>query len=87
MTDTELLELVGATIYGPHWSEPLAEALGVSGRSMRYWRAGSPVPAGVWDSIFALAALRIGEIDDAMTAIAENRGQDNGEERVWATHP
>lgn len=40
---------LGQALYGPHWVKPLALALGVSERTMRYWAAGErEPPPGIW---------------------------------------
>jgi len=40
---------VGEALYGPHWVRPLASALGVSERTMRYWQDGTREPPdGIW---------------------------------------
>lgn len=57
-----LLAHVGETIYGPQWQEPLAQALGVSSRSMRYWLAGRTIPPGIWPDLRAIAQSRGAEI-------------------------
>ncbi len=63
MTERDLFERVGATLWGPLWVAPMAEALGVSERSVRYWRAGvRPIPDGVWDDLYGVAERRIAEI-------------------------
>lgn len=46
---------VGEALYGPHWVRPLASALGVSERTMRYWHDGTrEPPPGVWKEIAGL---------------------------------
>jgi len=40
MTPSDLARR-GAALYGPHWKEPLASALGVSRRSLDRWLDGS----------------------------------------------
>lgn len=40
MTPTEL-EIAGRSLYGELWQTPLADALGVTARTMRRWHAGS----------------------------------------------
>jgi hypothetical protein len=50
----DLLRRMGAALYGERWQLELAEALGVSDRSMRYWVAGSPIPQGIWAKLGVL---------------------------------
>jgi len=57
--DKETLCEVGEALYGPLWQNPLAEALGVGDRTVRYWASGDrAVPAGVWQDIGALCRAR-----------------------------
>lgn len=51
---------IGSLLYGPHWQTPLADALGVTSRTVRRWAAGEhDPPAGVWDDIGDLVSARI----------------------------
>ncbi len=44
-----LFARIGEALFGTLWQEAMARALGVSGRSVRYWVAGDhPIPRGVW---------------------------------------
>lgn len=54
---------VGEALYGPHWVRPLASALGVSERTMRYWQEGvrSP-PKGVWEDLAVLCVSHAGAL-------------------------
>lgn len=46
---TPFICTLGQALYGPHWVKPLASALGVSERTMRYWAAGErEPPPGIW---------------------------------------
>lgn len=50
---------IGEALYGPHWVRPLADALGVSERTMRYWQAGERhPPPGVWTELAKLCRER-----------------------------
>lgn len=64
-----LLASVGELLFGPCWQSALAQALGVSDRTMRYWIAGRTVPAGVRGDLVALMRNRIGALAEAMRAI------------------
>ena len=44
MPKPPLICRVGEALYGPHWVRPLASALDVSERTMRYWQDGSREP-------------------------------------------
>lgn len=49
------LREAGEALYGIHYVRPLAEALGVSERTMRYWHDGTrEPPLGVWKEIASL---------------------------------
>jgi hypothetical protein len=44
----ELLSDAGIALYGANWQSPLARDLGVDGRMMRFWVAGTrPVPDAI----------------------------------------
>lgn len=45
MTRDQLITC-GAALYGRHWQTDLAEALGVTARTIRRWVAGDPIPPG-----------------------------------------
>jgi hypothetical protein len=38
---TDMLRAVGEAIYGDNWQSPLARDLGVDGRTIRFWVAGT----------------------------------------------
>lgn len=49
------LREAGEALYGVHYVRPLADALGVSERTMRYWHDGTrEPPPGVWREIASL---------------------------------
>lgn len=49
MADTPLIVEAGRALFGPHWVRPLADALQVSERTVRYWQDGTrEPPAGIW---------------------------------------
>lgn len=70
---THLLEQVGRALYGEAWQAPLARALGSStDRALRRWLAGDqPVPAGVWNDLFALVGDRHAQLADISDLIEE----------------
>ncbi len=54
---------VGEALYGPHWVRPLASALQVSERTMRYWQDGTrEPPAGVLRELASLITKRRAEL-------------------------
>lgn len=54
---------VGEALYGPHWVRPLAAALGVSERTMRYWQDGTrEPPPGIYRELSAMATTRRAEL-------------------------
>jgi hypothetical protein len=61
------LHTVGEALFGNQWRCPLARALGVSERTMRYWAAGQFTDAIPWDEIAALCRVR----DLALTTLAK----------------
>jgi len=62
MTPT-LLRAAGELLYGSRWQSDLAEALGVSPRTVRHWASGArPVPDGAWDEVLRLVRDRMNAI-------------------------
>lgn len=62
------LPTIGRALFGRAWQRDLAEGIGVSERTMRYWVAGRPVPPGAWQDMAALARERA----DSLRAIADS---------------
>lgn len=61
--DASLLKRAGEALFGNQWQTPLAEALGVSDRTMRRWVSEqSPVPEGVLSDIEKAARQRVADI-------------------------
>lgn len=61
--DAALIKRAGEALFGNQWQTPLAEALGVSDRTMRRWVSGdTPVPRGVLDDIERVARQRVADI-------------------------
>lgn len=56
--ESERLNSVGEALFGPRWQTPLALALKVSDRTVRYWLAGEPIPPGVWGELGQLCDRR-----------------------------
>lgn len=61
---------VGEALYGPHWVRPLASALGVSERTMRYWQEGvREPPDGIWSDSLRLIAEKEAELKALKTLL------------------
>jgi DNA-binding XRE family transcriptional regulator len=59
MTDSEAIRLIGKALFGSQWQTDLANALGVSSRTVRRWVSGEDNPrAGVWQDLAALVRDR-----------------------------
>jgi len=59
MTPTEL-RTIGEALWGERWQTSLAQAVGVSSRTVRRWLAGSwPVPVEIQAALGSLARDRI----------------------------
>ena len=53
----DTLAAVGQALFGSHWQEPMADALLVSSRTVRYWIAGrEQIPIGIWGELRDLIA-------------------------------
>ena len=77
MTDSALLGALGAALYGEHWKNPLANALGVSDRTLRRWLQTEAVPPGVWAEIAELAAEREAQLGPLAAAARARAGDGN----------
>lgn len=77
--DPTILKRAGEALFGNQWQTPLAEALGVSDRTMRRWVAGqSKVPNGVIADVERAARQRVADIYAFMaelTATAAKGGE------------
>jgi transcriptional regulator with XRE-family HTH domain len=79
MTPLDLC-IVGQTLYGPSWRAALADALGVSERTIRRWANGEfPIPEHVAGELAALCEGRAIEIETARRDILSAAGKDRGE--------
>lgn len=68
--DASIIKRAGEALFGNQWQTPLAEALGVSDRTMRRWTAGdTPVPRGVLDDIERVARQRVADIYQFMAEL------------------
>lgn len=71
MTPTTLAR-VGEALYGPLWQTQLARDLGVAGRTVRRWAAGShDMPPGITADLTRLCDHRAAEIDAAADMLRE----------------
>ncbi len=68
-----LFERAGEAMYGPNWTVPLATALRVSERSVRYWRSDRQIPSGVWSELIELGHTRREEIAQTIDEIEVSR--------------
>lgn len=74
--DIALIKRAGEALFGNQWQTPLAEALGVSDRTMRRWVSGeTPVPTGVLDDIERAAHGRVADIYAFMAELNAARSQ------------
>lgn len=62
MTRMPSIIKAGEMLFGPAWQEKLAEALGVSSKTVWRWKNGADVPDGVWLDIAKLCEARGAEI-------------------------
>lgn len=63
--DKPLICTIGEALYGPHWVRPLAEALEVSERTMRYWQDGTrEPPAGIWRDLAGMCRAQSRRLED-----------------------
>ena len=62
--DGDLIRRTGEALYGPHWQTDLANDLGVSYRTMRYWMTGAREPrAGVFVDLLRIVTERQSDLD------------------------
>lgn len=59
----DLLAQCGEAMWGPRWQSDLAEAVGVSDRTVRRWVAGERIPPGVFMDLIRLAVERAAYLD------------------------
>jgi hypothetical protein len=73
LSDAEQLTAAGLALFGEHWINPLATALGVQERTMRReWLSGrARVPQGVWRDLAAIVAAKTDALEVVGTALAE----------------
>ncbi len=66
----ETLRAIGLALYGNCFQSQLAEALGVSDRTMRRWLCGdSSLPEGIWSDLADLCSGRASEMEGWRKAI------------------
>lgn len=66
----EILAAIGRALFGAKWLYPLANALEVNPRSLRYWAAGrQPIPPRVWVELQDLLTERQALIESALTNV------------------
>jgi hypothetical protein len=59
----DLLAQCGEALWGPRWQTDMAEALGVSDRTVRRWVAGGRIPPGVFVDLIRIASERSAYLD------------------------
>lgn len=52
------IHAIGRALYGRAWQRDLAEALGVSERTVRRWVAGQAPPPGAWADMAQVAEVK-----------------------------
>lgn len=61
---SDQLRAVGQTLYGPAWQSPLAEALGVTDRTIRRWAKGEyEIPEGIAKELANVCRTRSIELE------------------------
>jgi hypothetical protein len=72
MHDSQLLESVAESLYGPQWIGDLARDICVSDRSIRRWVSGSDkVPWGVFHDVLRLVERRLASMDELQRILSE----------------
>lgn len=70
MSKANHLETVGEALFGSRWQTDLADALGVSDRTMRRWKADpSEIPETVWDDCRKLLSDRATHVAKVLTKL------------------
>lgn len=73
----DLLAQCGEALWGTRWQTDLAEAVGVSDRTVRRWIAGERIPPGVFVDLMRIALERSAYLDslaDEMRAVGGGSG-------------
>lgn len=63
------LPRVGQALWGTRWQTDMAEALGVSDRTVRRWVAGERVPQGVWVDMIGIMDTRAAALNDLASTL------------------
>ena len=72
----ETLRDVGAMLFGSLWQTDLAEALGVSDRTVRRWVSGETgIPPAVWLEIASLCEERSGYLTEWAVFLKKESGK------------
>jgi hypothetical protein len=78
---SRILVECGEALYGPQWQSALARDLGISGRTMRRWVAGTTdAPAGLHVDLLRLTQERAAVLDSLAARLRES-GADTGPTR------
>ena len=70
----DLLAQCGEALWGSRWQSDMAEALGVSDRTVRRWVAGERIPPGVFLDLIRLTAERSAYLDQITEELREAGG-------------
>jgi len=66
-----LIHEVAPLLYGPHWQTPLAEALGVTRRTVQRWAAEEWEPRPkTWEKVLDLIVRRFAQLGVASAQVA-----------------
>lgn len=72
---TALVQRGGEVLYGNQWQTPLAEALGVTDRTMRRWASGrASAPKSVKADLLRVASARLAGIDSVLADLTAISG-------------
>jgi hypothetical protein len=73
ISESQLLASAGLALFGEHWKNPLARALGVNRDTLDDWHLHRlAVPAGVWVDIGRLLASRHQDIGAALQTFSDH---------------
>lgn len=65
------LARVGVALFGSRWQSDMAQALGVTDRTVRRWAAGAPIDASTWGKLLSIMQERRGILNELSHEIRE----------------
>jgi len=72
---SDLFSQAGESLFGEHWSRPMAAALRVRVDTVWQWNKGrNPIPPGIWAEVFALLASEEQRLTGLRSAIDREFG-------------